>query len=137
MTMSDRITPIGLDRFRAEVLALYGPPLRAKATHDKMRHVLDLVASMPGAETTADLTTATVARFLAARPPGEAPHTTYGLLSYLRAACNHAAAEGYVRVSPFTVRKHWLRVPPADPARRRHHSRAEIARVLALMEGIG
>ena len=127
----DEAAAVPWPRFTAELLALYEPPLRSKATAVKMARVLNMAAEA-GAETTADLTPALVARFVAARPASESPNTTHTLLGYLRAACNHAAAEGYLKASPFDRRKRWVRrVTPKVP---RVHSMAEIARVLALAE---
>jgi len=124
--------PIPLDRFRDEVLDLYRPPLRARKTFDKVRLVLDLVEPLagPGA-TTADLTPALVARFVASRPAGESPNTTISLLNSLRAACTYAKSQGYVRASPFDFRRQWVR--PSKPEGPRHHTREEIARVLELL----
>jgi integrase len=92
-----------------------------------MRQVLGILEAM-GVQGTDELTTAFIARFIAGRPAGEHPNTTFTLMTYLRAACNLAAAEGWVRVSPFAVRRRWLRrITPAAP---KHHGREEIARVL-------
>lgn len=126
----DAIRPIPFDVFRARLLALYEPPMRSHRTMKKMGQVLDQLGAL-GVATTADLTTDLVARWIAARPGPENPTTTLGYLAYLRAACALAAAEGWVRVSPFTVRKTWLR--RVEPTGRRHHSADEIARVLALL----
>lgn len=127
----DEAAAVPWPRFTAELLALYEPPLRSKATAVKMARVLNMAAEA-GAETTADLTPALVARFVAARPASESPNTTHTLLGYLRTACNHAAAEGYLKASPFDRRNNWVRrVTPKVP---RVHSMAEIARVLALAE---
>lgn len=121
---------IPLAEFRERVLALYAPPLRARKTLGKMTQVLNDLCAMEGLATTADLTTSAVARFVASRPAGEHPNTTYGLLSYLRAACAIAEGEGWVRVSPFRTRRRWTRrVAPTPPA---HHSREDLARVLDL-----
>ncbi|MEJ7636467.1 MAG: site-specific integrase [Singulisphaera sp.] len=125
-------SPIPFDEFRARLLALYEPPQRDMETFRRMRNVLADVASLEGVCSTADLTTETVRRYIAGRPVKEHPNTTYGLVASLRTACNIAAAEGYVHVSPFSIRKHWVRkVTPKAP---KVHSRREIARVLALME---
>jgi len=122
--------PVPWERFTAELLELYAPPLRAKATATGMRYALGLVSAL-GVESTADLTTSLVARFIASRPTTESPNRTYSLTATLRAACNYAAAQGYVRVSPFAVRKHWVR--RCTPKAKKHHSREEIAGVLTLM----
>ena len=73
-----------------------------------MRHTLALVAEL-GVTSTADLTGATVAKLVASRPPDQSPATTKSLLRSLRTACAYAVGAGYLRVSPFTLRKTWLR----------------------------
>jgi integrase len=121
--------PIAWAEFRNEVLALYAPPLRARETQRRMTRVLDAIGAL-GVETTAELTPALVARFIGARPRDEHPNTTHGLVSTLRAACNYAAGQRYCAASPFATRRKWVRtVTPKAPE---HHSREEIARVLAL-----
>lgn len=129
---TDAVTPIPFTEFRERILALYAPPQRAKATYGGMRHALDLVAALvdPNA-TTAVLNTDLIARFIATRPPAQSPTTTLGQIRYLSAACSIAAAEGWIRVSPFMVRKRWIRA--ARPKAKKHHSREEISRVLDLM----
>ena len=122
--------PIPFADFRARVLALYEPPMRARPTFIRMRQTLGLLEQLGDVATTADLTTATVARFVASRPPGAHPNTTRALLSNIRAACSLAVAEGYLRMNPFALRRSWVRgVTPKSPG---VHSRAEIARVLDL-----
>lgn len=126
------IVPIPIAEFRARILALYRPPLRSRGTYIGMRRAFDLLARVPGLSTTADLNTAAIAQFVASRAGLENPNTTRGHLSKLSAACSIAAAEGWLRTSPFAIRKGkgWIRaVTPKQP---RVHSRAEIARVLAL-----
>lgn len=124
--------PIPFARFQAELLELYKPPLRAKGTYRMMRAVLETAGGLLGADaTTEHLTPSLVARFIAACAGNENPNTTYGKLSYLRAACSHAEQAGYLRSSPFRIRRRWFRrVTPRD---KKHHSREEIARVLALL----
>jgi integrase len=122
--------PIPFDRFRAELDDLYRPPLRSASSRAKMAQVLGLVAAL-GVESTDQLTPALVARFVASRPAGESANTTAGYLDYLRAACGLAAAQCYLRLNPFAVRKRWVR--RVAPQGKRHHSAAEIARVLELL----
>lgn len=127
--INDVTRPIPFEEFRRRVLELYRPPMRAKPTYCRMRQVLGLVAEL-GIRGTDELTTDLVARFLAARPPGENPNQTHTHMAYLRSVCNLAAAEGWCRISPFAVRRRWVRkVTPKQPA---VHSRADIARVLDL-----
>ena len=126
-------TPARFDDFRAELLALYEPPLRAKKTRAKMRHALDIVAGLLGPDgTTADLTPALIARFIAGRPDGESPHTTHSLLSNIRTACSYCKSQGYIRTSPFDFRKKWIRVSRATG--KKHHSQEDIRRVLELLK---
>lgn len=127
---------IAFPRFRAEVLELYRPPLRARNTWFKVRQVLDLTGALSGVKTTADLTPATVARFIRI-DPGWAPATVKGLLSYLSPLCRYAAKMGYVRISPFEVRpiKEWLLAcEPREDARPSHLTMGEVASVLRVAE---
>ena len=113
-----RTKPIPFADFQAEILALYAEPMRARATRAKIRHALELVAEL-GVTTTADLTPALVARLIASRPTDQSPATTDGLLRSLRVACTYAVGAGYLRVSPFTLRKTWLRVSVPRTAEKR------------------
>lgn len=128
--MFEAITPIPFDRFVQHVLSLYSPPLRARSTWLKMRQTLAITSELIGAGTTADLTTELIARFITSRPAHVRAVTTRSLLSSLRAACSIAQAERWLALSPFLIRKNWLR--PEHPTEKKHHSQADIARVLAL-----
>lgn len=119
------------ERFREELLLLYAPPLRSKATFAKIRQILDLVGGL-GVASTSDLTMSLVAKFIAARPATESQNTTFTLVRALRTICNYAAANGYVARSPFAIRKTWVR--RGQPKAKQHHSREAIARVLAKMK---
>jgi len=128
-----RTNAIPFDRFSAELLRLYDPPHRAAATRRQMRSVLEQVAALE-VKTTADLTPALVARFIETRPPGQSPRTLQTLLRVLRGVCNNAVINGYLRVSPFALRRvsQWLgRIGPTTE--KKHYSRDEIRRVLTLM----
>jgi integrase len=126
--------PIPFALFSDELLGLYRPPLRAKATYIKIRQVLGIVADLLGpAGTTADFTPALIVAFIASRPPAESPNSTISLLNSLRAAFSFAFGQGYCRVNAFSLRKTWLRSSPPNRERRRHHSAAEIAAVLEVM----
>jgi integrase len=123
------VRPIPFPEFPERLLAMYAPPHRSKLTCSKMRSVLGMVGAL-GIASTAELTTDLVRRFIEVRPPGENPNYTYGLVAYLRAACNIAAAEGWLKTSPFSVRRQWVRrITPKTP---RVHSREEIDRILTL-----
>jgi integrase len=125
--------PVPFARFRAEVLSLYEPPLRAQATYRRMRQMFDIVSAlMPPDATTEDLTPPLVAKLVASRPPGQSPYTTHAIVSSLRVACGYAASrQGYLFSNPFDFRRRWVRLP-APSARQRHHSLEDIARVLQL-----
>src|SRR5271157_6271763 len=99
-----RTRSIPFDQFTAEILRLYDPPHRATATRRQMRYVLEQVAAVE-VKTTADLTPALVARFVESRPPGQSPRTLHSVLRVLRAICNQAVLTGYLRVSPFALRR--------------------------------
>jgi len=107
--------PAPFGRFKAELLALYEPPRRARPSYLRMRQVLGLLEA-EGVKSTSDLTPATVAAFVAAREAdGMTPNNTHALLAYVRAACNWAVSEGYLRVSPFANRRSWVRRTTPDP----------------------
>ena len=131
MNVNNEASPIPFADFAAELLRLYEPPLRAKATCRGMRHMLAAVAGEIGeGGTTAGLTPDLVARIVAARAH-LSPHSVKALLRYLKTACNYALQMGYLRSTPFAFRKVWVRAGEASV--RKHHSRGEIARVLDLM----
>lgn len=119
-------------RFRSEVLSLYEPPARARATWFAVRRVLDLLESL-GVRSPSELTPQAVAKFTAAQ--GHlAPATIKGRLAYLRPVCDYAVFKGYLARNPFEFRSRWLRVDDRredrpDP-RDRHHSAEQIARLL-------
>jgi integrase len=125
------MSPIPLDRFAAGLVAIDSTGRHAPATAARMRQLLNEVAALPGVATTADLTTATVARWVATRGPGANPNTINGYLDHLRAACSYAVEEGYLDRPP-----NWSRVRP----RRRPMSKnpplsvAEVARLLEHLE---
>jgi integrase len=126
--------PIAWAEFTAELLDLYAPPLRARATWVLMRQVLRQAGELLGDDGATDgLTTSLVGRFIKARPSAEAATTTSKLVRTLRTACAYAAARGYLHVSPFSLRKSWIRVPSgAGDDKRRFHPIEAIARVLEL-----
>ncbi len=101
------MSPISFDEFAAEVVAIYASGRHAPATLGRMRQVLAELGALGGVRTTADLTTATMARYVAARGLAANPNTTNGYLDYLRAACSYAAEEGYLERAP-----NWARVRP-------------------------
>ena len=122
---------VTLARFRAEVLALYEPPMRARATYFKIRQVLDELAADRQIRGPRDLTPPAVARWIAAHP-GRRAVTTRSLLGSLRAICGYAVAVGYLTRSPWEFRRDWVRVEPGEE-HPRHHPAEAIARVLATL----
>jgi len=130
-----RIRPIPFDEFtRDHLLPMYEPPMRAIATKREIVHVLDLVAKL-GVTTTADLTTGLIAQVCELVPPGQSPRTLQKHLRYLRVLCNFAVANGWLKVSPFTVRplRQWVpRVGP--PAPKKWFPATDVRRVLDLMQ---
>ena len=118
-------------RFRAEVLDLYRPPQRRKATLAKMEKVLREVAEL-GVRRTSDLTPSLIVRWLAAHDDRR-PATNRSYLGSLRAACNIARKLGWVRSTPWDVRADWIPEDvedDAEPLPRRHLSVLEIVRLL-------
>lgn len=124
------LCPIPFTDFAAELLELYKPPQRAKATYKKMESALRVLAALIGDGTTAALTPALIARIVTQRPEKESPNTTHCLLRNVQAACNYAVSRGYLRSSPFGFRRQWVRRTAPKP--RKHHSADEMSRVLEL-----
>ena len=116
--------PITLAEFRRDTLRLY--QTHPRTTVLKVRQVLDILGRL-GVVSTAELTTATAADFVASRGPAANPNTTLGLLSYLKALCNLAVEEGWLDKPPS-----WRRVAPrAEPATRsRALEPAQVGRLL-------
>jgi integrase len=123
-------------RFTEEVLALYAPPLRRKATYLKMRQVLgEFAALQPRPKKTSDIGPALMTRWLAAYREKRKPITSASLLISFRAACNIARKMGWLRVTPWDIRKDWISADDcADdddaPGAIRHHSIEDLLRVL-------
>jgi integrase len=129
LTATCAVRPVPLVEWRETILVVYRK--KARSTHDRMRQALDLAIALspPGATTTEALTPGLVER-LAMRPG--APETISGLMRALRAACGLAVASGSLACSPFGPSTPWPE--PDDRPRHRHHSRADLARVLAYLE---
>jgi integrase len=128
---SDQVAPIAWSAFRAELLALYQPPMVALPTARKMASVIRDLERL-GLETTADLTVTLVTRVIAGRPPGQSAYTLHSVLAVVRSICSYAETSGYLRVSPFRLRKlsKWVRLPMLGD--KRCLSREEIRKVLSL-----
>jgi integrase len=118
-------------RVQAEVLALYRPPQRRKATHAKMSKVLREVAEL-GAKRSSDLSPSLIVDWLA-RHDDRRPATNRSYLGSLRAAANIAKKLGYLRVTPWEIRSDWIPADDeddAEPLPRRHLTVLEIVRLL-------
>jgi integrase len=140
-----RLAPVPFSQFKAEMMAEYKPPIVSKVTGSQMKRMLEALAALTvteqdgtqrPVETTADLTTSLVVTYLASRPPETSPWTLRGNLATIRTICMRAVACGYLRVSPFSLRKlsRWIGpLPPPGRGKKRHCSREEIRRVLNMM----
>lgn|GEM_PF-2501995 len=130
-----RTRPIPFDQFRRDyLLPMCEFPLRAIATKREMVHVLNLVAEL-GVKTTADLTTGLIARACESVPPGQSPRALQKHLRLLRVMANFAVCNGWLKVSPFTVRplRAWVpRIGP--PAPKKWFPAADVRRVLDLLQ---
>jgi integrase len=128
MPMSFKAVPFA--RFSRSILGTYDTPAHAPRTLAKLRHVLGLLASLEGIESTADLTTENLARFVRWRSAQVCPNTVRSELAYLSAACTFAAEEGWLEHAPRFAR---IRPRPSPAARPRAHSIEEIARLLEVL----
>jgi len=123
--------PVTFARFEREILDLYRPPQRRKATLAKMAKVLDEIHEL-GVRRTSDLTPGTIVRWLAAHAERR-PATNRSYLGSLRAAVNIGRKLGYLRVSPWDVRSDWIPLDVEDdavPTVRRHLTLDEVGLVL-------
>jgi integrase len=124
-------------RLSDDVLALYGPSMRAPATRRMMCQALKELASITGVRRASDLTDTLVARWIEDHP-GRSPARTLALLRCIKVIVNIAVGKGWLRVSPFASRKlsQWVR-SDARPAKKRavrHKSPDEIRRLLRLLD---
>jgi integrase len=127
-----RVRTIAWETFVDEFLELYQPPMKSPATLRHMKHALGLLTEL-GVQTTADLTTTAIAELVKSHSDGRSPNTVRSRLRSIQAACTFAEKACYVRISPFRIRgiATWVRATPARG--KKHHSRAELKAVLALM----
>lgn len=122
---------VSFARFEAEVMALYRPPQRRKATAAKMQKVLREVAALK-IRRTSDISPVLIVDWLAAHSDRR-PATNRSYLGSLRAAVNIGRKLGYIRVSPWDIRADWIPVDDeddAEPLPRRHLSVQEMVRLL-------
>lgn len=117
---------VGWSAARAELAALYAPPLAEKATWAKHRQV---IVEWAGRVTSpAAIDAVAVAEWLGdlARR-GLRPGTIKTLRATFAAQCRHFVEQGYLAASPFAAKKFRVR---AGPKLDRHHPREDIVRVL-------
>ena len=115
--------------FRAEMLSLYGPRMRAKSTRWQMEFTFRMLESL-GVKSTSDLTVPLIVKLVESRPAGQSPYTLKGILIRVQTICTYAETAGYLNRSPFRIRavKQWVRT--SRPAGKRHLSREEIHAIL-------
>jgi len=87
-----------------------------------------------GIQDTSELTVQLVGRLVASRPASNSRNTTRGLCRYVQALCGYAETMGYVRISPFRLRKLSSFIRPQPPQGKRHASIEECHKVLQLMQ---
>lgn len=153
MTKVWEVKAVPWDRFVKELLSTYSSDLRAPATLRAIRHDLGLLSALtaqaddgrpildaegrpvPLVRTTADLTLATIARFVLSQPAGLSPFTVRSRLRSIRVACNVAVKTGRLQVSPFSIRNlaSWVRVGKLDG--KRTLSRQEMRRIFTVLDG--
>lgn len=125
-------------QFRAEILCLYEPPIRAAGTYRQMRQALNEIAELPGVRTVSDLKPPTISAWIKAYP-SRTPVRTASMLRTLSPACNYAVSMHYIKVSPFAFRRvnAWVRsdvLAPDQPQAPRHQSGASIQRLLSMLD---
>lgn len=139
MPSTTDVSPIPLEAFATQALALYEPPARSKAAWYKARQVLSEL-SEAGGRTTADITPELITRWIALHP-GRSAETVRGMLGYLSALCKFAMFKGYLARDPFEYRRVWLRDAPLpddydddENFASKFHPWDDVSRVLALLE---
>jgi integrase len=128
---SDQTIPIPWDAFITEIESLWKPPMVAPATEKKINQVIRELNAL-GVTNTAELTPPMIARYIASRPPDQSAYTLRGMLGTVRTICSYAEQMGYVRISPFRLRRlsRWVgQMPSPGNGKKRHNTRAEIKAV--------
>jgi integrase len=126
-------TPIPLSDHRESVLNLYRATEKKPATVSRFRQMFDeLDATLGPLATTADLTTDAMVLWRGLFGRQRSPETIIGHLSVLRTICAVACEEGRLERPPA-----WKRLRPKrrKTHAKRHHSRAEVARLLSYLRG--
>jgi integrase len=116
--------------FTRRILALYSPPMRRKATRDKMRLALSEFAQI--CPDTRSIGPEAIAAWIAAHPE-RSPIASFSLLRSFASACRAGKELGILRSDPFAFRppaRWWPEGSLEPPERPRHHPPGELARVL-------
>jgi len=122
---------VSFARLTEEVLAIYKPPFRRHATWQKMRQALRELAEA-GAVKSVDLTPHLLTVWVSSNQHRK-PISNASLLISIRAVCTYAKKMGYLKVSPWEIRKDWLPLEDDsddEPEPIRHHSIAQVRAVL-------
>jgi integrase len=133
--INDNVTPMDWAPFQAEFLLLYSPTIRAASTREAMERALRALTKL-GVASTTDLTMPLIARLIKAQPPKHSATTVRTLITRVSAVCRYAADAGYLRVSPFDLRKigRWIRPSKRLPRNERYLTREEVRRLMAALE---
>jgi integrase len=125
--------PISFEAFEKDLLELYHPKLKAKATRRGMLHALNVLREL-GVKSTAEFNTSLIARIITTRDPNLSPNTVRGLLRYIQTICSHAVKCGYCRSSPFHGRplRSWVR--PSKPKGIKYMTKKQVRAILDLLE---
>jgi integrase len=116
-----------------EFLSLYQPPSRAKTTCRLMRQTIRELSEDPLLAIVADLSPATLWRWIR-RYPDRSAMTTAVHLRNLRCLCNYAVGRGFLATSPFAYDSKLRKAAHAKKGqRRRHHSLVEVGCVLGYL----
>jgi integrase len=126
--------------FKAEVLSLNEPPIRAKGTYRQMSQVLREFAKLPTVRKASDINAANIAAWIRAFPR-RTPVRTASLLRSLSSACSYAMTTGDLRANPFAWRRvnRWVRdqvLAPDRPRPLRHQSAEATMRLLEYVDGV-
>ena len=119
-------SPIPFAEFRTKIETLYSAGKHSPSTSSKMRLVLATLEKM-NVTSTSDLTTETMARYVALRGPNANANTTNGYLSHLSAACGYAFEEGWIERMPNFKR---VRLRPSPMVRNTPPSYESLSKLL-------
>jgi integrase len=120
--------------FAADTLKQYRPPIRRKATRQKLEQVLREFGQL--CRTTADLTPSAIADWIV-RYNGRSAITSFSLLRAFAAACRLGHAAGWLDRDPFAGRppaRWWSDGELDPPERKRHLSIDEVRRLLEVAD---